>query len=397
LETHVLQWLELLARWFHLVAGAAWIGTSFYFVWLNHSFRPPLSPRPGVDGEVWSVHGGGFYRVERFEVAPERLPETLHWFKWEAYITWVTGACLLVLVYYLGSGTYLRDPAVAKISQTAAVGVGVGAIVAGWLVYDRLCRSPLAARPSAFGGAMFLFVAAAAFGLSQVLSGRAAYIHVGAILGTIMAGNVFFVIIPSQRAMVEAMGRGEVPDAAQGRHAAMRSLHNNYFTLPVLFVMISNHYPFTYGHRWNWLVLAGVTLAGVLLRHFENLRYRGRREAWIVPAALAGMVTLAIFTRPSATEAGKEEASFAEARAVLERRCVACHSAVPTHDAFPTAPVGVTLDTPEEILRWADRIHFRAVETQTMPMGNATGMTAKERAILDRWYRAGAAPGGPKP
>ena len=390
METHILQWLELLARWFHLVVGAAWIGTSFYFVWLNHSFRPPASPRPGVDGEVWSVHGGGFYRVERFAVAPERLPETLHWFKWEAYLTWLTGASLLVLVYYLGSGAYLRDPAVAQISQLTAVGVGLASLIGGWLVYDGLCRTPLARRPVAFGAAMFLLGGVAAFGLSQLLSGRAAYIHVGAMLGTIMAANVFFVIIPSQRAMVEAMGRGEEPDARRGRHAAMRSLHNNYFTLPVLFVMISNHYPATYGHPWNWLVLAGVALVGVMLRHFDNLRHQGRREAWLVPAAVTVLVALAIATRPAPKRGGTGEVSFDEARAVIERRCVPCHSAAPIDAAFPVAPVGVVLDTREEVLQWADRIHFRAVETQTMPMGNVTGMTVEERALLDRWYRARA-------
>ncbi len=281
MAAHLGEWVNLALRWVHVVTGVAWIGTSFYFNWLNSRLAPPEVPEPGVAGEVWSVHGGGFYRVVKYTVAPGSLPRTLHWFKWEAYATWLSGIALLVLIYYLGAGVYLIDARVAGLGRGAAVAIGLATLVAAWVVYDLLCRSPLGKEPVALAGVLFVLGVALTWGLTRLLSARAAYIHVGAALGTIMAANVFRVIIPSQREMVAAMAEGRPPNATLGRQAALRSLHNNYFTLPVLFVMVSSHYPVTYGHRLNWLVLAGLTLVGVATRHWFNLRnqgWRGRGE-----------------------------------------------------------------------------------------------------------------------
>ncbi|MCA9540981.1 MAG: urate hydroxylase PuuD, partial [Myxococcales bacterium] len=324
---HLLEWLELSVRWLHVIAGVAWIGASFYFVWLNNHLRPPPEARPGVAGELWAVHGGHFYQVSRFAVAPERLPETLHWFKWEAYVTWLSGASLLVLVYYLGGAGFLTDPAVAELSHGAAVGIGVGTLVGGWLIYDLLCRSPLRHHPRVFAAVGFALATAAAFGLTQVFSARAAYIHVGATLGTCMAANVFFVIIPNQRRMVDAMIRGEAPDGELGRAGALRSLHNNYMTLPVLFIMVSGHYPITYGHAWNWAILAGLSLSGAVIRHWFNLRGRGQHNVILWPLAVAGVLALAFVTRPATIDVGGDVPDFAtKIHPIIQQRCTPCHA-----------------------------------------------------------------------
>jgi uncharacterized membrane protein len=391
---HALEWLNLVLRWGHVITGVAWIGTSFYFNWLNSRLHPPERAEPGVDGELWSVHGGGFYRVVRYAVAPAQLPRTLHWFKWEAYATWLTGFALLVVVYYVGARAYLIDPQVAALGPAGAIAIGVGTLVVSWFAYDFLCRSPVAARPGVFAALLAVLITALAWGLSQVFSARAAYVHVGAMLGTIMAANVFRVIIPAQREMVDAMAAGRSPNAARGKQAALRSLHNNYFTLPVLFIMVSSHYPATFGHPWSWLVLAGLALVGVGTRHWFNLRNQGRRNAWLLPAAALGLVALAVVTAPK-TVPGADRGdgpgvAFADVRVVIARRCAPCHSSAPTHPAFPAAPQGVLLDTPEQIRLRAPRILVVAVESQTMPLGNLTGMTREERDLLGRWVRAGA-------
>ncbi|CAN5208122.1 urate hydroxylase PuuD [soil metagenome] len=391
MEAHLVQWLELAARWLHVIAGAAWIGTSFYFNWLNHSLGPPLEPRPGVAGELWSVHGGGFYRVEKFSAAPERLPDRLHWFKWEAYFTWITGALLLVLIYYLGSGAYLRDPAVSGIGQPAAVLIGAGTLIVGLLLYDALCRTPLAERPIPFVLVLLVLVAVFAFGLGQFLSARAAFIHVGAMVGTWMAANVFFVIIPGQRAMVTAMEAGLSPDARRGREGALRSLHNNYLTLPVLFLMVGIHHPAAYAHPQAWVILIAMALIGVAARHYYNLRHRGRHVVWILPAVAAAMVILALVTMPRRPAGGRAPAAVTEAgesyavvRAILEERCVACHSAHPEHPDWNAAPLGVAFDTPAQVHAQAGRIGG-VVAMGTMPLGNVTGMTSAERELIVRW------------
>jgi len=396
-DAHLGEWLNLAVRWAHVITGVAWIGTSFYFNWLNSRIAPPPPERaePGVAGELWSVHGGGFYRVEKYSVAPERLPETLHWFKWEAYATWLSGLALLVLVYYLGAAAYLVDPQVARLGTGQAIAVGLGSLAGAWLVYDALCRSSLQKAPLALAAVLFALTTALAWGLAQLLAPRAAYIHAGAALGTIMAANVFRVIIPSQRDMVAAMAQGRAPDAALGTQAALRSLHNNYFTLPVLFTMVSSHYPATYGHHWNWLVLAGLALVGVATRHWFNLRNQGRPNPWLLPGAAAGLVALAFVTAPrdngaAAVPQAAGDVSFADVRVIVARRCAPCHSSAPTVPGLTAAPQGVAFDTPDEIRARAERILAVAVETHTMPLGNVTAITEEERAILARWIRDGA-------
>ncbi len=393
MSAHLEQWLGLVLRWAHVITGVAWIGTSFYFNWLNARIAPPEVPEPGVGGELWSVHGGGFYRVVKYSVAPARLPRTLHWFKWEAYATWWSGFSLLVLLYYVGAREYLLDPAVAPLAPGAAVALGVATLLGSWLGYDLLCRSPLGARPALLAVIGFVLVTALAWGLSHLFSARAAYLHVGAALGTIMAANVFRVIIPAQRDMVAALSAGRAPDAARGRQGALRSLHNNYLTLPVLFVMVSNHYPATYGNPWGWAILIMLFVIGVMVRHWFNLWNAGRPNAWLLLAAVASLGVLTVATAPRATSgtgSAAAAAPFAEVRVVIARRCAPCHSAAPTYPGMTAAPAGVMFDTPEQIRTRAARIAERAVVQQTMPLGNVTGITAEERALLGRWIQAGA-------
>ncbi len=394
MSAHLEQWLNLALRWAHVITGVAWIGTSFYFNWLNSRLVPPPPERreAGVAGELWSVHGGGFYRVVKYTIAPGGLPRTLHWFKWEAYATWLTGFALLVLIYYFGAASFLVRPETAALGPHAAIAVGVGSLVAAWLVYDALCRSPLAARPVALGATLFVLGTALAWALAQLLSPRAAYLHVGAAIGTIMAANVLMVIIPAQRDMVVALTAGRTPDAVRGQQAALRSLHNNYLTLPVLFVMVSSHYPATYGHKLNWAILAGLAVIGVATRHWFNLRNQGRKSVWILPAAALALVALALVTAPRSGPAVSTvgQVSFADVRLIVVRRCAGCHSSAPTTPGIPAAPLGVLLDTPDQIRANAPRILAVAVDAQTMPLGNLTGMTPEERELMGRWIRAGA-------
>lgn len=389
---HLLQWLNLGVHWLHVIAGIAWIGASFYFNWLNSAIAPPERAEPGIAGEVWSVHGGGFYRTVKYGVAPERLPGTLHWFIWEAYTTWISGFALLALVYYLQARAFLLTPG-SGIPTVAAVAIGVSTLVGGWVVYNAMCRSPLGGSPAQFALVGFPLLAAVAWALTQIFSPRAAYIHFGAMLGSIMAANVLQVIIPAQRRMVAAMREGREPDGTLGKQAALRSLHNNYFTLPVVFTMVSGHYPVTYGHPLNWVILLGLAAIGAGTRHYFNLRHHGRNNAWILPAAAIGLVALALVSGPKALPAptpGANDSGFAAVRVVIAQRCATCHSSKPTNPAFPSAPQGLVLDTPEQIQAQAVRINAVAVAAQTMPLGNVTEMTDKERALLGSWIRAGA-------
>ena len=387
----MMDWLHLLARWFHLVVGAAWIGASFYFNWLNNHVRPVADPSGRLAGGLWAVHGGAFYEVRKYKGAPETLPKTLHWFKWEAYLTWVSGVTLLLLVYWLQADITMVPPG-SDLSSTAAAGIGVGSLVVGWVVYDLLCKSPLRRVPVAFAALGFTLLTLAAFGLSQVLSARAAYIHVGAMMGTMMALNVFFVIIPGQRAMVDAMIKGEEPDLSRGQAGSLRSLHNNYFTLPVLFVMVSNHFPFTYGHAEGWAVLAAISVIGAGVRHWFNLRGRGELNQWILPVAALAMVSLAFVShgpRPP-PDPSLVAPPMADVRAILDARCVTCHADEPTWPGLAEAPKGLSLESDEVAAKNAALIHAQAVASEIMPMGNVTQITAEERALLGRWIDAGA-------
>ncbi len=391
MEAWLVDWLNLLGRWLHFIVGIAWIGSSFYFIWLDNHLRPPANPddeERGVGGEVWSVHGGGFYRAEKFRVAPPALPETLHWFKWEAYTTWLSGMFLLVLIYWYGAEVYLIDPSVAALTPATAIALSAGFIAGGWLIYDLLCRSPIGASETVLAPVLFLLVALLAWGLSQLFGGRAAYIHFGVVLGTIMVANVFFVIIPGQKQMVAAAERGEAPDPAPGIRAKQRSVHNTYFTLPVLFAMISNHFAMTYGHEHAWVILVAITLAGALIRVYFVARHKGKSSPLTAIIAVLILAAVAAATLPAGRADGTAgTVSFDEVRGIVIARCVNCHAAEPSHPGFAAAPGGVMLDTDARIVAEAERIHQQTVVSRVMPIGNLTGITEEERGALDVWYR----------
>ncbi len=385
LDAHLADWLHLGLRWLHVVAGVVWIGTSFYFVWLNNHVRHTEDLVDGSDAELWAVHGGGFYRVLKYE-SPSKLPETLHWFKWEAYTTWLSGFSLLVLVFYLDAELFVIDPSKADLNAVEATLIGLAVLFLGWVVYEFISKSSLLDQPVWFGALSLVLVAGVAIVLSAVFSGRAAYIHVGAMLGTLMAGNVFFVIIPAQKELVAAMEQGREPDLSLGEHAAKRSLHNNYMTLPVLFIMISSHFPFTYGHDWGWAILGGLILIGAAIRHWFNLRGQGHRNAWLMPLAAIGMVVLAAVTLPaSSTVPTPSDVSFDDGVAIIQTRCVACHSDTPTQPGFLVPPKDIVFDTSEQMTGQAALIRAMAVDTETMPLANITRMTQGERAALRAW------------
>ena len=398
-----LEWLNLIVRWLHIITGIAWIGASFYFVWLDNSIRPPAAgselAKKGVSGELWAVHGGGFYNPQKYLVAPAELPKELHWFKWEAYTTWLSGFALLTIAYYFNAQAMMIDKSVADLSSLQAVGLGIASLVVGWTVYDLLCRSPLGKHDLAFGATIFALLVLASWVLTHFLSGRAAYIHVGAMIGTIMVANVLMLIIPGQRKMVSAMAAGGLPDPVHGQRAKQRSVHNNYFTLPVLFIMISNHYAMTYRHEHAWLVLAAIMAAGVFIRHFFNLRHKGRVE-WRYPAAgvaILAAVAVAIAPAPpaarpaAAATAGPAPASqFAKVQAIMAQRCVSCHAAAPTQPGFAAAPAGVMLENEAEIRQNAEKIYKQTVQLKAMPLANLTNMTDDERAQVAAWFESGA-------
>ena len=390
MEAYLADWLNLLVRWLHVIVGVAWIGSSFYFVWLDGHLEPPrdsADDAKGVGGEVWSVHGGGFYHAQKYKIAPQQLPEHLHWFKWEAYTTWLSGIFLTALLYWYGAEVYLIDRSVADFSAPAAVGIAIAFIVGGWIVYDLLCKSPLARDTRAFGGVLLVLTSVLAWGLCEVFSGRGAYIHFGVVLGTIMAANVFFVIIPGQKLMVAAAERGEVPDPIHGLRGKQRSVHNTYFTLPVLFVMTSNHFAMAYGHEYNWLVLVGISLAGALIRVYFVARHKGKASP--IPAALAVVILAAVaaWIVPRPQESGNTAVSFDQVRNVINARCTSCHSSAPVHPAFPVAPLGIVFDTEDQIVTEIERIYQQAVVTRVMPIGNLTAMTDEERQVIDAWYQ----------
>jgi len=391
MDAYIVEWLNLLARWVHFITGVAWIGASFYFIWLDNHLEAPRQAgddEKGVGGELWSVHGGGFYHSQKYRVAPQVLPETLHWFKWEAYSTWLSGMFLLILVYWYGAQVYLIDPTVAELSPVVAVSIAAAAIVGSWVIYDLLCKTRLGNNDRLFGIVLLVLVSLLAWGLCELFSGRGAYIHFGVVLGTIMVANVFFVIIPGQRRMVEAAERGETPDPRDGINAKLRSVHNTYFTLPVLFVMTSNHYAMTYNHEYNWAILIAIALAGALIRIYFVARHKGKASLLPIIIAIVLLAGVAALVAPRATAASGDAVVFEDVRNVVQHRCTTCHSDAPTHPAFPAAPAGVVLDTDAQIVAEALRIHQQTVITRVMPIGNLTGISEAERDLIDRWYQA---------
>jgi len=414
MSAYVIEWLSLLGRWVHLITGIAWIGASFYFVWLDNHLTAPSDEslrQKGVGGELWAVHGGGFYNAQKYRVAPEFLPPTLHWFYWEAYSTFLSGLFLLCLLYYAQAEVYLIDPRVAALSKPEAIAIGVAFIAGGWLVYDALCRTSLRTKGALLGGVLAVLLGAAAFALCELFSGRGAFIEFGAMLGTIMVANVFFVIIPAQREMVRAKEQGREPDPNAGLRGRLRSVHNTYFTLPVLFTMISNHYALTFGARYNWLVLIALSAAGALIRVYFVQRHKRRERGgatppWAAVAAL-GLLAATAWTlvprsmRPASAAAdssfaagagvggGSNSERFAGIQHIVATRCVPCHAAVPTQPGFATAPKGLMLDSPDAIISHAALIAPQ-VASRAMPIGNLTGMTDAERDTLLDWIQRGA-------
>lgn len=392
------DWADLVVRWTHFVAGIAWIGSSFYFIWVDRTLGAPARPAPDVEGDLWLVHSGGFYQVEKRRPGPGEVPAVLHWFKWEAMVTWISGIALLVLVYYL-TGAYLLDPAVSRIGRGTATALGIGLLVAGWAAYDGLWRSPLSRRAGLATAVSLLLLAGATLLLCRLLSGRAAYMHVGSLLGTIMVANVWLRIIPAQRQMVAATRAGQPADFTLGERAKRRSVHNSYLTLPLLFIMVSHHYPATYASPLNWVVLLLLIVGGAAARHVMIGGAPGRGARWAAVPAAAALAAAILITGPAArppslaTAAGETAGApppFATVRAIIQQRCLPCHSRYPADATFGPAPAGVAFDSPESMVRFAERIEVRTVATETMPPGNATGMTAGERAVLARWIAAGA-------
>ncbi len=387
IDPYLSDWLNLLLRWLHVIAGIVWIGTSFYFVALDSHLRPAKNEE-GVAGEAWEVHGGGFYRVSKYQVVPRELPEPLHWFKWEAYTTWLSGFALLVVLYYLDADAYLVDRSVADLDAWQAVAISLALLVLSWFIYDGLCRV-LGERELLLALALLAFIAVSAYAVSEVFAARALPIQLGAMIGTMMVGNVFFVIIPGHWALVRAKQAGREPDPIHGIRGKQRSVHNNYLTLPVVLAMLGPHFPFVYARTHGWLVLLALMLLGAWVRHFFNLRHRGR-TVWAIPATAAvAVVALAVAIRPDETSPAQAAAvPFAQVASIVEQRCAPCHSSHPTNPSFSTAPKGIVLDTPEQIRAQADAIEQQAVRTRAMPLGNVTGMTDEERELLGRWIRS---------
>ena len=389
--TYLGDWIHLLVRWLHVTAAIAWVGASFYFIALDRSLRPPPGgERPSTLGEAWEIHGGGFYRIEKFRVAPGSLPESLRWFKWEAYVTWLSGFSLLVLLYYLDASTYLIDPLVRPLEPWQAVGASALLLLVGWLFYDQ-CSRRLAGRQRVLAIVLCVFIALIAWVSGQIFSARAAYIEVGSMIGTWMVANVFFVIIPGQRALVAAMAAGRSPDPTDGVRGKQRSVHNNYLTLPAIFAMISQHFPFTYGSDQRWLVLLALMAVGALVQHVLNLRHDGRPAWAFVAGAFAIVVLVAVaLAPPSIGSAPFTPAEFPMVAAVVSQRCQTCHSAVPRQPGVNAPPKGVVFDTPAQMHAASQRMYQMVVVSKLMPLGNVTGMTQSERDLIARWVRAGA-------
>lgn len=389
------EWLSLILRWLHVVAGIAWIGSSFYFIHLDLSLKARPGLPEGVKGDAWQVHGGGFYHMVKYLAAPPRLPDDLTWFKWEAYATWLSGFALLVVVYYLGADLYLIDRAVLDLTAPQAAGVAFASLLVAWLAYEALCRSPIGKHEVLLAAIGYVFLVALTYGFTHVFSGRGAFTQIGALIGTIMVANVFVVIIPNQKKIVAALIAGQTPDAALGDQGKQRSVHNNYLTLPVVLLMISNHYPLLFATRYNWLIVAIVLAIGPFIRHFYNSRHAGKGSPWWTWAvAAAGMIAIAWLSSlgPKATQTGAPApaTSFAAAQEIVLSRCSMCHASEPVWEGIATAPKGVALDSAERIRDHARLIDLFAVRSDAMPPGNVTEMSGEERRLLAAWLAGGA-------
>ncbi len=397
------DWIAFAVRWLHVITAMAWIGSSFYFIALDLGLRKADDLPAGAHGEEWQVHGGGFYHIRKYLVAPAAMPEHLTWFKWESYSTWLSGAALLMLVYWSGAEMFLIDYDKVELAVWQAIGISAGSLALGWLVYDQLCKSPLGARPTLLMLILFVILVAMAWGYDQVFTGRAAMLHLGAFTATIMTANVFLIIMPNQRIVVADLQAGRRPDPKYGKIAKLRSTHNNYLTLPVVFLMLSNHYPMAFGTEYAWLIASLVFLMGVLIRHYFNTRHaRGGNPHWTW--GVTALLFIAIMWLSSAPmhrgidwEAEAvvpehlvpvvETAGFDEVASIVMGRCSMCHNAEPVWPGIHWAPRGVRLDTEAEIARYATTIYLQAATSHAMPPGNVTQMTPEERRVIAEWYR----------
>lgn len=394
IEIAYAEWLELGFRWLHLIAGIAWIGSSFYFMFLDYSLQPDENLPAGVKGASWNVHGGGFYFMQKYTVAPEKMPDVLHWFKWEAYFTWISGFSLMIIIYYWGAETFLIDKEVLDITQWQAIGISVGSFIVSWTVYDRVCKAPVGRNDIVLSIIVFLLILLAAYGFTHVYSGRGAFVHVGAMVGTIMVANVFLVIIPNQRIVVKALIEGEEPAAHLGAEGKQRSTHNNYLTLPVLLMMMSSHFPMIFSSEHSWLVVGLVIIVGGIIRDYFNAKNQGRdgkRLLWQWPAAAIFMAILIVFI--SYNEEIKvtedDQLGSTDVLAIIQTHCVSCHAAKPSDRDIENAPGGVRLETLSDIMKYKSEIMKQSVLTKAMPLGNKSGMTEKERNGVGDWIKRG--------
>ena len=386
------SWINLLLRWFHITAGIAWIGSSFYFIWLDYSLQPPQADnakKAGVFGELWSVHGGGFYCSTKFSTPPQKLPEVLHWFKWEAYTTWISGFLLFVLIYYFNTQVYLLDSSKLSLHPCAAILISLSFFIVSYLCYDLLCRFVQEKFPIIFGVAIFFYITILAYGLTQVFANKAAFLHFGAILGSIMAGNVFFVIIPNQKKIINALLKGKQADSRLGKMGKNRSVHNNYLTLPVLFTMISGHYPLTFGHSYSWILLVIITFLSAFVRHHFNLKHQGKKAFWVLIVAFFLMIVGIYFVeatrKKNNTNAYLEKVEPMQIEQIFAKHCISCHSTNPTFAGFSEPPAGVSFEEFVEIKKRAKIIYEQVVVSRVMPLGNITKMNEMERAIIAQW------------
>jgi uncharacterized membrane protein len=394
-ESVLTEWLSLVVRWLHVVAGIAWIGSSFYFIHLDLSLKHRAGLPDGVTGDAWQVHGGGFYHMVKYLVAPARMPDELTWFKWEAYATWLSGFALLVIVYYLGAELYLIDKSVLDLTAPTAAAVAFGSLVIAWLLYEALCRSPIGRHEVALALVGYVFLVGLSYAFTHVFSGRGAFTQIGALIGTIMVANVFIIVIPNQRKTVAALIAGQEPNPKWGEDGKQRSVHNNYLTLPVVFLMIANHYPLMFATRFNWLIVAIVLAIGPVIRHFFNSRHEGKGSPWWTwGVAAAGMAAVAWLSgagpRETTTGARAGPVDVAAAHNAILSRCSMCHIDAPVWPGIHAPPNGVVLDGPDNIRRHARLIEINAVRSSAMPPGNITEMTRQERRILADWLAAGA-------
>ena len=391
----ILDWLDLVVRWIHIIVGIAWIGTSFYFNWLDSRLDREID-NENIEGELWSVHSGGFYHINKLKGPPTNFPKELHWFKWEAYTTWISGFVLLIIVYYLNAEGIMIDKNINDINSFTAIIISLIFLLGSWFLYDFLCKS-IIINNTVFFTLTCLFVSIlASYILTNIFGSRAAYIHLGACLGTIMTANVFRVIIPSQKNMVDAALTNEKPDLQKSIDAKIRSIHNNYITLPVLFIMISSHFPFTYGHKFNWLILALISIIGATVRHYFNLRNKKQHKVWILPLAALGMICLMIYVsipkiiKNEQRTSLDNQVSFQEINNIIMYRCGVCHASNPTFEGFEDPPLGIIFDTPEDIMKNINKIKAQTIDSDIMPPGNLTGMTENERNKIRSWIELGA-------